>query len=694
MGSLTGAINTANSALRFNQNAISTVSNNIANANTVGYTRQVITAENNVIAGQGQGVTSGTIIRYADQNLQSGMDQQKANLTYNKTISNYFDAIEKQFGKLTKADSTTTGSSLDGQISDMFSQLNNLVQDPTLSSNRVTFKNSSLQTTDRLNRLSNDLAENQISIDDQITNDIAVVNASLKNISELNSQIAKVERANGNSSDLRDLRQKEIDKVSEHYSVKAVEKEDGVIHLSLDSGKVLVDSSYVKMSRISGSPFGGIGFNRVLDDDKLSTTTQILTDEDLQTGNIGALIDLRDKEIPDLLAQLDNFATSFMEEFNNVHAQGSAVPPPAELASIAHVNAGITDLVGELGLKAGTDFDISIVDKSGNPVATTANLPYVGSVNNSTVVGTTTGTFDPDAYLAANGANAQIEGTSNLEYLGANMYRVTDPSGGLHTATLTPGGFPVGGTPAQLDFGNGMVLNVDPATAEPVVGNIGTIDTKLDSGPVRVEAGDTLDDLATKINNNAALAGQVTATVENGALVLKSTIPDNGVVLGNDPTGDTFNHLGFNRYFEGTSASDITVSSSITSNLNNIATGRMGSNGGFTNTNNENAVALVNLQNTKFSFNPAGSLNAQDSTLSEYFISITSSFAANVAANTQQQDFNQSLYNDFNARVQSVSGVNTDEEFSNLIVYQRGFEASSRMIKTIDQMLETLINMV
>jgi len=692
MGSLTGAINTANSALRFNQNAISTVSNNVANANTVGYTRQVITAENNVIAGQGQGVTSGSIIRYADQTLQTGMDQQKANLSYNQTVSKYFEAIEQQFGKLTVEASGS--SSLDSQISDMFSQLNNLVQDPTLSSNRVTFKNSSLQTTDRLNKLSTDLSSNQISIDDQITNDIAVVNAALKNISELNSQIAKVERSNGNSSDLKDLRQTEIAKVSEHLSIKTAEKEDGVVHISLDSGKVLVDSTYVKMSRTSGTPFGGIGFNRVLDDDKLGTTTQILTSEDLSSGNIGALIDLRDKEIPDLLAQLDNFAVAFMDEFNNVHAQGSAVPPPTVLSSIEHENAGITDLVGELGLKAGTDFDISIVDKSGNPVKTTANLPYVGSVANSTVAGTTTGTFDPEAYLAANGPNAQIEGTSNLEYLGANMYRLTDPSGGIYTTTINPAGFPIGGAPAQLDFGNGMVLNVDPATAEPVVGNIGTIDTKLDGGPVRIEAGDTLDDLATKINNNASLAGDITAAVVNGALVLTSTDPNNAVVLGNDPTGNTFNRLGFNRYFEGTGAADLTVSSKITSDLNNIATGRMSADGGFTNTNNENAVALVNLQNSKFSFAAAGGLNSQDSTLTEYFISISSSFAADVAANTQQEDFNQSLYNDFNARVQSVSGVNTDEEFSNLIVYQRSFEASSRMINTIDKMLETLINMV
>ena len=693
MASLTGALNTANSALRFNQNAISTVSKNVANANTVGYTRQVIVSENQVLNGEGQGVSSGTIIRYADQNLQTGMDKQGSNLEYNKTVSKYFKTIEKQFGKIT-VPGETTSSNLDEQISDMFTQLNNLILDPTLSSNRVTFKNSTLQTTDRLNKLADDLSEQQISMDNQISTDIQTVNAALKNISELNAQIAQVQRSNGNSSDLQDLRQIEIAKVSEHMQVTTTEKEDGVIHLTLNSGKVLVDSTYVELTRTTGSPFGGIGFNRVLDSDgNLSTTTQVLTDDDLSSGNIGALVDLRDDKLPDLLLQLDNFAVEFIEEFNNIHAQGSAVPPPSVLTSVQHANGGST-LLTDIGLTAGTDFDLSIVDSDGKPVMTTVDIPYTGSLSGSTVAGTTSGTFDPEAYLTANGPNATIEGTSNLEYLGGSMYRLTDPSGSIHTTTLDPAVYPVGGTPAQLDFGNGMVLNVDPGTAQPVVGNIGTIDTNVDGGPIRIEPGDTLDDLAAKINSSSALTGSVTAAVVDGALEITSTSSANGVVLGNDPTGSTFNSLGFNRYFEGDSASTISVSSSITSDLNNIATGRMRADGGFTSTNNENAVALAELQNSKFSFSAAGSLNSQESTLSEYFISITSSFAANVNANSQQEEFNQSLYNDFNARVQSISGVNTDEEFSNLIVYQRSFEASSRMIQTIDKMLETLINMV
>jgi flagellar hook-associated protein 1 FlgK len=41
----------------------------------------------------------------------------------------------------------------------------------------------------------------------------------------------------------------------------------------------------------------------------------------------------------------------------------------------------------------------------------------------------------------------------------------------------------------------------------------------------------------------------------------------------------------------------------------------------------------------------------------------------------------------------SISGVSIDEEMINLIMYQKGFEASSRMISTIDEMMDTILSM-
>ena len=41
---------------------------------------------------------------------------------------------------------------------------------------------------------------------------------------------------------------------------------------------------------------------------------------------------------------------------------------------------------------------------------------------------------------------------------------------------------------------------------------------------------------------------------------------------------------------------------------------------------------------------------------------------------------------------QSVAGVNVDEEMVNLVQYQRGYEAAARIIRAVDEMLDSLIN--
>ncbi len=67
----------------------------------------------------------------------------------------------------------------------------------------------------------------------------------------------------------------------------------------------------------------------------------------------------------------------------------------------------------------------------------------------------------------------------------------------------------------------------------------------------------------------------------------------------------------------------------------------------------------------------------------------TGSDAQNAAT---MRDLSISLVNDVEARRQSVSGVSLDEEMTDLIRFQRGYQASSRAMSTFDEMLDTLIN--
>ena len=61
-------------------------------------------------------------------------------------------------------------------------------------------------------------------------------------------------------------------------------------------------------------------------------------------------------------------------------------------------------------------------------------------------------------------------------------------------------------------------------------------------------------------------------------------------------------------------------------------------------------------------------------------------------ASNRRTDIQANVTEQVDASRESMSGVNLDEEMTNLLKYQRGYEAASRVLTTIDSMLDQLIN--
>jgi flagellar hook-associated protein 1 FlgK len=101
---------------------------------------------------------------------------------------------------------------------------------------------------------------------------------------------------------------------------------------------------------------------------------------------------------------------------------------------------------------------------------------------------------------------------------------------------------------------------------------------------------------------------------------------------------------------------------------------------------NRNALALVSLRSTTIA--ALGGL-----TLEDHFLSLVSDLGSQVQASESRYEFQQALLTQTQARRESVSGVNIDEEMTKLIQYQRAFEASSLLIRSADEMYQALIEM-
>ncbi|MFT7144660.1 MAG: flagellar hook-associated protein 1 FlgK [bacterium] len=126
-----------------------------------------------------------------------------------------------------------------------------------------------------------------------------------------------------------------------------------------------------------------------------------------------------------------------------------------------------------------------------------------------------------------------------------------------------------------------------------------------------------------------------------------------------------------------------------------VATARMrDTDGGVSFLDNRNIIELALLSEAPVTFAAAGSLAVQSKSINEYFISISSNLAIRLQDTSKTQEFNEAILTDMETRLSGTAGVNIDEELSNLLVFQRSYQASARIISLVDEMLETLVNIV
>jgi len=133
----------------------------------------------------------------------------------------------------------------------------------------------------------------------------------------------------------------------------------------------------------------------------------------------------------------------------------------------------------------------------------------------------------------------------------------------------------------------------------------------------------------------------------------------------------------------GTTAGTVSLASGLT------ATSLI-ANSGATAGGNDIALAIANLATKKFS--TAGG-NQIDGSFSTFFSSSVAQFGQAAATTSSSVSNQETIERLVRTQRDSVSGVNLDEETANLIKYQRAFQASSRMVQTIDTLLDTVIRL-
>ena len=250
------ALYVGSSGLRSAQNAMNTSANNLANVNTVGYVRQqVLFADkhynkfsNAAVSAQrvGLGVGIGEIVHARNVFLDKTYRSEAGRQSYYSSYYNAIDEVQSLYQELegTAFKDVLMGSGSDRDSnSSLWSAFEMLAQDPSDMTNQgLVIQRSNLLLT-RANAIYSSISSYQSKINIQISNDIDRVNELGKQIYKLNLEIQSIEATGVETAyDLRDARDTALDELGSLVNMSYTEDTTGVVTVKVE-GQYFVDEA-------------------------------------------------------------------------------------------------------------------------------------------------------------------------------------------------------------------------------------------------------------------------------------------------------------------------------------------------------------------------------------------------------------------------------------------------------------------
>jgi len=438
--SLSIALQNALSGLQTSQTVIQVISNNVTNANTEGYSRKSAAPISRTILAVGQGVQASDISRVVDERLLLSLRSTLSDQGSANRLNAYYKEIINEFGSL------SDNTSLNANLSDLSSALQNLAAAPESSTNRLTTINDAVALAKKLNAMSSRIQALRTDADKEIATKIEVVNGELQKIADLNSRIESTQAQGDSTAELEDLRDQAINKVAGFVDIRTFARPSGAKVVTLADGRTLADIRANALSHAAAAAFSpDITYPAVGVGSILLNGTDVTTI--IKSGELKGLIDARDTVLPNLQSQIDNLSRVLRDQINLLHNAGAGLPPAGTLTGTRSFADPATDMITtSAGLR------IAVTDAAGKFVAhydlpagtyTIAQIETMIDTNLATFAGAATSAGGPLAISAiapGNGIALVDLGTQNVLHTdGTTTYSGFSNYFGLNDLFVTPG---------------------------------------------------------------------------------------------------------------------------------------------------------------------------------------------------------------------------------------------------------------
>jgi len=388
MGGLYGILGIATGALGADEGAATITSNNIANVNTPGYSREQINLSENApiqvgsfLVGDGVSLDQTTSIR--DNLLQQRINQENQTAGQLTAFLGPLNQVQSIFNE-------TSGSGLQTPLTAFFDSLSQLSDNPSSSSLREGVITAGQNLASAFQQDSSTLQSLQSNADLSVQQSVNQINTLTTQIAALNNQVSSLTAAGQDGGAIEDQRSLLVNQLSGLVDVSQTDAGNGNITLTTSNGAALVvgGQSFALTTQINPSTT----FHDVYSQGTDITST-------ITTGSLGGEIQVRDQEIPTILNKLNTLAYGLATAVNTQSAAGFD----------ANGNAGVNFFTAPASVNgAASSIAVAITDP--NLVASSSD----GSVGSN-----------GNAQALANLQNQNIvDGQTPANYYGALIYEI------------------------------------------------------------------------------------------------------------------------------------------------------------------------------------------------------------------------------------------------------------------------------
>lgn len=702
------------SGMRAAQSGMTTVSQNISNANTPGYVRTDLILAPRSDMGAGAGVEVVAIKRAADRFLATASYIAEAARGAAAARSDILARAQSNFGD--PASETSMFATLD----DFWSAMTEIGVDPGSTLRRVDAVSTLETMYSEVGRIGESLQDLIAEADQRIGDSVNEAQSLMNRIAQLNDEIRLTKRAGADASGAENAQSALIDQLSSLLDVRISPQTDGGVHVRTSGGALLVG---VTAATISYSPnssplttHGTIKINEHLG-------TQSNLEPFLLGGEIKGLLQVRDQDLVGLTEALGGFAGALADALNEVHNENASSPPVGNLIGrqtgllatdalglTGEAMVAVTDATGNLRERLSIDFDAQTI---------TAEAP-------------------PGTFSFAGGTIAAFTSALNAALGATTPAGSAQFNGGVLSLNVANGGGLViqqdSANPADRagrGFSHFFGLNDLVSRPNPLFFESGVQGTDLHGlvagGQITYQVRDTLgravatrtvsisgslaapgadwDDLLAALNINGTGLGEFgTFSLDSATGRIGFTPgPNYQVSLVSDSTqrgstGVSFTALhGLSQSATAGRALEVGVEDQIAANPGRLAVGRpdltaaLGARvieGG----DNRGASALVGARDVVRNFDASGFLTAQSTTLAVYAARLGGE-AGRLAADAQRAEIgSQAIATAAADRRAQIEGVSLDDELLKMTTYQNSYAAAARVIQAATDMLDILLS--